>query len=156
MRIRVIAVGTKPPAWVREATQEYSKRLPPEFKLEWCEVRPQTRGPSGHAPAWMAAEAQRIREAIPTGATLIVLDERGEDLSSRMLATRLERWRERSAPLAIIIGGPDGLDPVLKSQGHEQIRLSSLTLPHPLVRVVLAEQLFRACTILAGHPYHRE
>jgi 23S rRNA (pseudouridine1915-N3)-methyltransferase len=156
MRIRVIAVGLKPPAWVRDAARDYAERLPPELRLEWTEVRPDIRGPSGHPPAWMTAEAQRIREAIPNGATVVALDEHGDDLTSRGLATRLERWRDRSAPLAILIGGPDGLDPGLKREAHERIRLSSLTLPHALVRVVIAEQLFRAWTILSNHPYHRD
>ena len=156
MRIRVIAVGLKPPAWVRDAAHDYAERLPPELRLEWTEVRPDIRGPSGHPPAWMAAEAHRIREAIPSGATVVALDEHGDDLTSRGLATRLERWRDRSAPLAILIGGPDGLDPGLKREAHERIRLSSLTLPHALVRVVIAEQLFRAWTILSNHPYHRD
>jgi len=156
MRIRVIAVGLKPPAWVRDAARDYAERLPPELRLEWTEVRPDIRGPSGHPPAWMTAEAHRIREAIPGGATVIALDEHGDDLTSRALATRLQRWRDRSAPLAILIGGPDGLDPGLKREAHERIRLSSLTLPHALVRVVIAEQLFRAWTILSNHPYHRD
>jgi len=156
MRIRVIAVGLKPPTWVRDAARDYAERLPPELRLEWTEVRPDTRGPSGHPPAWMTAEAHRIREAIPGGATVVALDEHGDDLTSRGLATRLERWRDRSAPLAILIGGPDGLDPGLKREAHERIRLSSLTLPHALVRVVIAEQLFRAWTILSNHPYHRD
>ena len=156
MRIRVIAVGLKPPAWVRDAARDYAERLPPELRLEWTEVRPDIRGPSGHPPAWMTAEAHRIREAIPGGATVIALDEHGDDLTSRGLATRLQRWRDRSAPLAILIGGPDGLDPGLKREAHERIRLSSLTLPHALVRVVIAEQLFRAWTILSNHPYHRD
>jgi len=156
MRIRVIAVGLKPPTWVRDAARDYAERLPPELRLEWTEVRPDIRGPSGHPPAWMTAEAHRIREAIPSGATVVALDEHGDDLTSRGLATRLERWRDRSAPLAILIGGPDGLDPGLKREAHERIRLSSLTLPHALVRVVIAEQLFRAWTILSNHPYHRD
>ncbi len=156
MRIRVIAVGLKPPAWVRDAARDYAERLPPELRLEWTEVRPDIRGPSGHPPAWMTAEAHRIREAIPGGATVVALDEHGDDLTSRGLAIRLERWRDRSAPLAILIGGPDGLDPGLKREAHERIRLSSLTLPHALVRVVIAEQLFRAWSILSNHPYHRD
>jgi 23S rRNA (pseudouridine1915-N3)-methyltransferase len=156
MRIRVIAVGLKPPVWVREVAQEYADRLPPELRLEWTEVRPDVRGPSGHAPAWMAAEAIRIREAIPGGSTFVALDEHGDDLTSRALAARLERWRDRGSPLAIVIGGPDGLDPGLKRDAHERIRLSSLTLPHALVRVVIAEQLFRAWAILSNHPYHRD
>ena len=156
MRIRVIAVGLKPPSWVRQAAEDYASRLPPDLRLDWAEVRPEARGASGHASAWMAAEAARIRELIPPGATVVALDEHGDDLTSRALAGRLERWRDRSAPLAILIGGPDGLDPILKGEAHERIRLSSLTLPHALVRVVVAEQLFRAWAINAHHPYHRD
>lgn len=156
MRIRVIAVGQKPPAWVREASQDYANRLAPELRLEWTEVRPETRGPSGHALSWMAHEAVRIRAAIPPGATVVALDEHGDELTSRDLAQRLNRWRDRSQPVAFVIGGADGLDGQFKREAHERIRLSSLTLPHAMVRVLLAEQLFRAWSILNNHPYHRD
>lgn len=155
MLIRVLAVGTKMPAWVQLAMDDYVTRMPPEIRVEWKEVRAEARSSRESAATWMAREAQRIRAALPGQATLVALDERGTDLDTRAFADRLERWQRAAQPVAILIGGPDGLDPTLKAQASERIRLSSLTLPHPLVRVVLAEQLYRAWSLLANHPYHR-
>ncbi|MFO1301845.1 MAG: 23S rRNA (pseudouridine(1915)-N(3))-methyltransferase RlmH [Burkholderiaceae bacterium] len=156
MLIRIVAVGTKMPAWVGAAVDDYARRMPPDWRVEWREVRAEPRGASGHAAAWMQREAERIRAALPQGARLVVMDERGRDLDTRQLAQRVAAWRDEAQPVAIVIGGPDGLDPALAREARETLRLSSLTLPHPLVRVLLAEQLFRAWSILAGHPYHRE
>ena len=156
MLIRIVAVGTKMPAWVGAAVDDYARRMPPDWRVEWREVRAEPRGASGHAAAWMQREAERIRAALPQGARLVVMDERGRDLDTRGLAQRVAAWRDEAQPVAIVIGGPDGLDPPLARGARETLRLSSLTLPHPLVRVLLAEQLFRAWSILAGHPYHRE
>ncbi len=156
MQIRIVAVGTKMPAWVGAAVEDYSRRLAGDWQVEWREVRAEPRGASGHAKAWMQREAERIRGALPQGGRLVVLDEHGRDLDTRQFAQRLAGWRDDARPVAIVIGGPDGLDPALARDADETLRLSSLTLPHPLVRVVLAEQLFRAWSILAGHPYHRE
>ncbi|MBU6189620.1 MAG: 23S rRNA (pseudouridine(1915)-N(3))-methyltransferase RlmH [Betaproteobacteria bacterium] len=156
MRIRVIAVGTKMPAWVDTAASDYSARLPAELALEWREVRAEPRSASGSPAVWMQREADRIRSAIMPGAWRVVLDERGRDQTTRQFAQRVGAWRDRGAPVALVIGGPDGIDPALRDEADELVRLSSLTLPHPLVRVVLAEQLFRAWSILTGHPYHRD
>ena len=156
MLIRVIAVGTRMPAWVGTAVDDYSKRLPPELALEWREVKAEVRTRAGKPAAWMQKEAARIEQALPAASRIVALDERGADLSTAQLAARLRNWQERAQPVAILIGGPDGLDPALKSRADETIRLSSLTLPHPLVRVLLAEQLYRAWSVLAGHPYHRD
>ncbi|NLD68515.1 MAG: 23S rRNA (pseudouridine(1915)-N(3))-methyltransferase RlmH [Limnobacter sp.] len=156
MLIRVIAVGTRMPAWVGTAVDDYSKRLPPELALEWREVKTEARTRSGRPAAWMQKEAARIEQALPPAGRIVALDERGADLSTVQLAARLRDWQQRAQPVAILIGGPDGLDPALKSRADESIRLSSLTLPHPLVRVLLAEQLYRAWSVLAGHPYHRD
>jgi 23S rRNA (pseudouridine1915-N3)-methyltransferase len=156
MLIRVVAVGTKMPAWVGAAVDDYSRRLPPDWRLEWREVRAEPRGASGHAQAWMQREAERIRAALPAGARRVVLDERGSDIDTHGLAQRIAHWRGDARPVAIVIGGPDGLDATFARGADETLRLSSLTLPHPLVRVLLAEQLFRAWSILAGHPYHRD
>ena len=155
MHLRVIAVGLKPPRWVREAVDDYGARLPPDWRLDWREVKPEPRAAGGGAARWRAAEAQRIRAALPTPAYLVALDERGDDLDSHALAARAARWRESGRTPAIVIGGPDGIEPALLAGADERIRLSSLTLPHALVRVLLAEQLFRAWSILANHPYHR-
>ncbi|MFT4103368.1 MAG: 23S rRNA (pseudouridine(1915)-N(3))-methyltransferase RlmH [Burkholderiaceae bacterium] len=155
MLIRIVAVGTRMPAWVDQAVGDYGGRFPPDFTIEWKEIKAEPRGASGSPAAWMAREAARIRQALPAGATVVALDEHGRDLDTRALADRLARWRDAARPLAIVIGGPDGLDAGFKAQADERIRLSSMTLAHPLVRVVLAEQLFRAWSILANHPYHR-
>jgi 23S rRNA (pseudouridine1915-N3)-methyltransferase len=155
MQLRVIAVGTRMPAWVDQAVDEFTRRMPPELRPEWRTVKPEPRGTSGSAERWRSREAQRIRDAIPSGAHVVLLDERGDDLGSEQLARRMARWRDAAQPVALLIGGPDGVDPSLGAAADESIRLSSLTLPHALVRVVLAEQLFRGWSILTGHPYHR-
>lgn len=156
MLIRIIAVGTRMPGWVSAAVDDYTKRLPAGFTVEVREIRAESRTGAGNAGAWMRKEAARIEAALPAGARVVVLDERGSDLGTVQLAARLRAWQEQAQPVAILIGGPDGLDPALKARAHESIRLSSLTLPHALVRVLLAEQIYRAWSILAGHPYHRD
>lgn len=155
MRIRVVAVGTKMPSWVGAAVDDYVRRLPPEWRIEWREVRAEARGPSSEAGVWMQREAARIRAAVPDGARLVALDEHGADDDSMTFAQRVQRWQRDARSVAIVIGGPDGLDRTLLGSADERLRLSSLTLPHALVRVVLAEQLFRAWSIVDGHPYHR-
>lgn len=156
MLLRIIAVGTRMPAWVDSAVTDYSARLPAEFSLEWREIKAEPRGSSSSPAVWLHREAERIGAAIPPSAWRVVLDERGRDVGTPELAKRLSHWREQAKPVALLIGGPDGLAPELRQTAHETLRLSSLTLAHPLVRVVLAEQLFRAWTILSGHPYHRD
>lgn len=155
MLIRVITVGTRVPDWVETAVREYSERLPEEIRLEWKELRPEQRSATGNAQTWMQREAQRIRAAMPERCWTVALDEQGRDLDTARFARRLEHWRDAARPVAILIGGADGLAPELKAQADETLRLSSLTLPHMLVRVVLAEQLFRAWSVLSNHPYHR-
>lgn len=155
MRIRIVAVGTKMPAWVDAAVDDYLRRLPPEWRVEWREVRAEARGASGDALGWMQREAVRIRAALPDGARMVALDEHGADDDSTAFAQRVRGWQRDARPVAIVIGGPDGLDRSLLAEAEERLRLSSLTLPHALVRVVLAEQLFRAWSIGSGHPYHR-
>jgi 23S rRNA (pseudouridine1915-N3)-methyltransferase len=156
MLLRVIAVGTRMPAWVEAAVDDFSRRMPPELRIDWHPVRAEPRTGGGNAQQWKAREARRIRDALPEGARLILLDERGADLDSARLAARLAAWQRDAPAVALVIGGPDGLDDTLRSQATETLRLSSLTLPHALVRVLLAEQLYRAWSINSGHPYHRE
>ncbi len=141
------------PAWVDAAVDDYLKRLGGAISVDLAIVKTQPRAEAG-AP--LAREAARIRQALPAGARVVVLDERGDDIDSTALSRRLVRWREQAVPVAIVIGGPDGLDAGLKRDAHETLRLSSLTLPHGLARVLLAEQLYRAWSIDANHPYHRE
>ena len=155
MQIRVLAIGTRMPAWVDTAVDDYTRRLPPGFDLQWHEIRAEARSASGNPAAWMRREAARIDSARPPGSTLVVLDERGTDLDTAGFAQRLRAWQALARPVAILIGGPDGLAASLRAQAQESLRLSRLTLAHPLVRVVLAEQIYRAWSLLAGHPYHR-
>ncbi len=156
MRFLVVAVGDRMPRWVDEAYAEYAKRMPRRARLELVAIRPEPRT-SGKTPGQlMAAEAVRIRAALPRDALTVALDERGKDVSTRDLAALAERWLADGRDVALLIGGPDGLDPTLRTEADLALRLSSLTLPHALVRVVLAEQLYRALAILDNHPYHRE
>ena len=155
MRLLLVAVGLRMPSWADDAFAEYAKRMPPELRLELKAVKAEPRGTKSAAQL-MAAEAARIEAAIPRGARRICLDERGERLTSAQLAERLARWQLDGRDAALLVGGPDGLDPSLKSSCAEALRLSDLTLPHALVRVVLAEALYRAWSINANHPYHRE
>ncbi|AEC20100.1 hypothetical protein PT7_1560 [Pusillimonas sp. T7-7] len=155
MKLIVVAVGLRMPEWVETAWYDYAKRLPSDCSLELKEIKPEPRT-SGKTPAqMMQAEARRIEAAIPAHALLIALDERGKDISTMGLSAELEKWRGEGHDVVFLVGGPDGLDPALKQSCHGKLRLSSLTLPHPMVRVVLAEQLYRAWAIMTGHPYHR-
>jgi len=156
MKLIVIAVGTRLPSWVNEAYREYAKRMPPKTVLELVEIKPEARSSGKTAAQLLAAEAQRIQAALPKGARVIALDERGKELSTCGLAVQLEAWMGEKGTLAFLIGGADGLDASLKKGALMQLRLSSLTLPHGLARVLLAEQLYRAFSIIGGHPYHRE
>ena len=155
MKIIVVAVGQRQPAWADAAVNEYLARFPAEFKVECNLVKAESRSSNVPLARALSAEAARIRAAVPSSATLVALDERGKDWTTQQLADQLQRWRDASENIAFVIGGADGLDPAVKAAARVQVRLSSLTLPHSLARVVLAEQLYRAWSMLAGHPYHR-
>ena len=156
MRLVLVAVGQRPPAWADAAYDDFAKRFPPELRLEHKPVKADPRS-SGRTPAqMMAAEAQRIEAACPKGARRVVLDEHGSRLSTLQLADRLRFWLGDGRDVALLVGGPDGLDPALKASADETLRLSDLTLPHAFVRVLLAEALYRAWSVTVGHPYHRE
>jgi len=155
VQLIIAAVGQRMPGWVDQGFDEYAKRMPPEMRIALREVKPEPRGASKTAATVMAIEAERIRAAIPRGALLVCLDERGRDLTSVALSEQLEGWRREGRDAAFVVGGADGLDPALKAEASMLIRLSSLTLPHGMVRVLLAEQLYRAWSILNNHPYHR-
>lgn len=156
MKLLIAAVGTRMPGWVDDGYAEYAKRMPREMPLTLVEVKPEPRSSGKPAAALMAAEAERLRAALPTRCRRVVLDERGADLTTRALADRLANWAREGDDVAFVIGGPDGLDPDFKNQADESMRLSSLTLPHGLVRVFLAEAIYRAASLAKGHPYHRE
>ena len=156
MRLLLVAVGQRPPAWAQAAYDDFAKRFPPELRLEIKAVKAESRTTAKTAAQMMAAEAQRIEAALPKGVRRVVLDEHGTRLTTRQLAERLRFWLGDGRDVALLVGGPDGLDPALKATADETWRLSDLTLPHALVRVLLAEALFRAWSVTAGHPYHRE
>jgi 23S rRNA (pseudouridine1915-N3)-methyltransferase len=156
MKLVVVAVGERMPGWVDEAFADYVRRFPRKARLELAEIRPEKRSPSRTPAQVMAGEAKRIDAALPPGCLRVALDERGRDLTTAELARLVERWLAGGRDVGFVIGGPDGLDPALKARCDLRLRLSSLTLPHALVRVLLAEQLYRALTVLDNHPYHRQ
>lgn len=155
MRIRVIVVGTRMPAWVNQGIEEYTRRLPREFKLEWCETPLARRGKDAAAQHWCAVEGERILQAVAPGERVIALAVEGKRLSTEQLAQNLSAWQLSGDDYSLVIGGPDGLSPACLARAEQRWSLSDLTLPHPLVRVLLAEQLYRAWTITVNHPYHR-
>ncbi|WP_038319814.1 23S rRNA (pseudouridine(1915)-N(3))-methyltransferase RlmH [Kingella kingae] len=156
MNITVLAVGTKMPRWVDEAVNEYAKRFGRDVAYTLKEIKPEKRGAGVNATQGMAAEEKRILEALPDNAYLVVLDERGKDPTSVELASSLQRWQQDGEHVCFVIGGADGMTDTLKQKAKMMLRLSSLTLPHGMVRVLLTEQLYRAVSILHNHPYHRE
>lgn len=155
VRLRIVALGQRMPAWVDAAVADYVKRIPRELGFELITLRPAARDRGRSTAQVLADEARRI-VASCEGASLIALDERGTAWSTRELARRLARWREQNAHIALVIGSADGLDQKLKRDALERVALSAMTLPHALVRVMLVEQLYRAASLNAGHPYHRE
>jgi 23S rRNA (pseudouridine1915-N3)-methyltransferase len=156
VKLLVAAVGQRQPGWADAAWADFAKRLPPEMRLEIKAVKAEPRGGGRTAAQCMAAEAVRLAAACPKGARRVVLDEHGTRLGTAQLAERMRAWRGDGRDVALLIGGPDGLDPALKAGADETLRLSDLTLPHAFVRVLLAEALYRAWSLIEGHPYHRE
>lgn len=143
------------PDWAQTAWDDYAKRFPHELRIELKAVKTELRG-SKTLETLYAAERARIEAAIPKGTRIIALDERGTNLTTIALAGKLKEWQLGGTDVALVIGGPDGLDPEFRRLAHERIRLSDLTLPHAMVRVLLIEQLYRAWSVNANHPYHRE
>jgi 23S rRNA (pseudouridine1915-N3)-methyltransferase len=156
MRLVVAAVGQRQPAWARDAYGEFARRFPPECRLDLVEIKAEPRTSGKTAAQMMAAEAARLSAATPPRARRVALDEHGTRLTTAQLADRLRAWRDDGRDVVLWIGGPDGLAAALRSSADESLRLSDLTLPHALARVLLAEALYRAWSVLAGHPYHRE
>lgn len=155
MQLVIAAVGHKMPAWIESGFGEYAKRMPPDCRIFLKEIKPVERSGSKTAETAMALERAKIEAAIPKGARIIALDEHGKDLTSVQLAQQLTQWQQDGGDVAFIIGGADGLDADFKKKADMLIRVSSLTLPHGMVRVLLAEQLYRAWSITQNHPYHR-
>ncbi|MBA3589220.1 23S rRNA (pseudouridine(1915)-N(3))-methyltransferase RlmH [Methylibium sp.] len=156
MKLALVAVGQRLPVWAESACTDYLKRFPPEWRVEIKAVKAEPRTLGKPVEALKAAEAQRLDAACSKGARRVVLDEHGARLSTHALAERLTAWQHDGRDVALLMGGPDGLDAGLKSSANESLRLSDLTLPHALARVVLLEALYRAWSLNAGHPYHRE
>jgi 23S rRNA (pseudouridine1915-N3)-methyltransferase len=155
VRLTIVALGNRMPAWVDQAVADYARRLPREWNFTIRELKPVPRNRGRTTAQLLAAEAETILQ-VARGAALVALDERGMAWTTRQLAERLARWRDEDAEVAFVIGSADGLAPEVKSAATAQVALSAMTLPHGLVRVVLAEQVYRACSLLAGHPYHRD
>jgi len=155
VRLLIVAVGQRVPDWAQTAWDDYAKRFPHEIKIELKAVKTEPRG-SKTLDTLYAAERSRVDAAIPKGTRVVVLDERGTSLTTMALAGRLKDWQMGGGDVALVIGGPDGLDPAFRQAAHERIRLSDLTLPHAFARVLLIEQLYRAWSVNANHPYHRE
>ncbi len=158
MRLTIVAVGQKVPDWAQTAYDDYAKRFPPELKVELKAVKTEPRA-SKTLDTLLAAEKTRIEGALSAmlrGTHIVALDERGTAVTTVALAERLKAWQLSGDDVAIVIGGPDGLDAGFKKSAHERLRLSDLTLPHAMVRVLLIEQLYRAWSITINHPYHRE
>ncbi|MBY0573315.1 MAG: 23S rRNA (pseudouridine(1915)-N(3))-methyltransferase RlmH [Undibacterium sp.] len=155
MQLIIAAVGHKMPAWIETGMQEYLKRMPAECRILLKEIKPVERSGSKTAETVMALERAKIEAVIPKNARIIALDEHGKDLSSVALSKHLLEWQQDGRDVIFVIGGADGLDAQFKAQADALIRISSLTLPHGMVRVLLAEQLYRAWSITQNHPYHR-
>lgn len=158
MKLHVLTVGHRPPAWVKAGFEEYARRMPRELQVVLREIKPGRRDGDAAAQSSRARteEAERIVAAMPSGCVKIALDERGKVLTTVQLARQLETWMGEGRDVCFIIGGADGLDDGVKSGADMSMALSALTLPHALVRVVLAEQLYRAVTLIRNHPYHRQ
>jgi len=156
MKLWVVAVGMRMPRWVNEAFDEYAKRMPRDLRIELVEVRPEPRSGGKPTAKLLEAEAARIERALPRGCSRVALDEQGRELSTAGFARWLDAQHRDARDTAFLIGGADGLAPSAKSGAHLLLSLSAMTLPHGLARVLLAEQLYRASSILHNHPYHRE
>jgi 23S rRNA (pseudouridine1915-N3)-methyltransferase len=156
MKLALVVVGQRLPGWAETACEDYLKRFPPDWRVELKAVKAEPRTQGKTVDALKAAEAQRIEAACAKGARRVVLDERGARLTTVQLAQRLLAWQLDGRDVALLIGGPDGLADTLRNGADETLRLSDLTLPHAFARVLLAEALYRAWSVNAGHPYHRE
>jgi 23S rRNA (pseudouridine1915-N3)-methyltransferase len=155
MKLVIVAVGQRVPDWAQTAFDDYAKRFPPELRVDIKTVKTEPRG-AKTVETVMAAERERIVAALPKGCRVVVLDERGTPMTTKALAQQLKAWQLGGDDVALVIGGPDGLEPAFRDAAHQRIRLSDMTLPHAMVRVLLIEQVYRAWSINASHPYHRE
>ena len=155
MRLRIVTLGQRMPAWINAGFDEYARRMPREYSLELIEIKPEPRARGKSVGQTLLAEAARVRATCAED-RIVALDEHGKAWTTRDVAAKLEQWRADDASVAFVIGSADGLDQALKRSAAERLAVSAMTLPHGLVRIILAEQLYRAASLVAGHPYHRE
>lgn len=155
MKIELLAIGTKMPSWVDAGFKDYQKRLPKACELTLKALPMAQRTKTGNTDLWKEKDSETLLNAIPEQSLVIALDERGKHYTTAQLADKLQTWRESTQHLSLLVGGPDGLTEACKARAQETWALSQLTLPHPLVRIIVAEQLYRAWTLLHDHPYHR-
>ncbi len=155
MQIHLIAVGNRMPAWVSEGYEEFARRMPPECRLNLIEIPAAKRTKAADIKRLLAQEGERMLEALPKHALVITLDVTGQRWDTEQLAQQLDSWTHEGRDIALLIGGPEGLAPACRAQAERSWSLSPLTFPHPLVRIIVAEQLYRATTILKRHPYHK-
>jgi 23S rRNA (pseudouridine1915-N3)-methyltransferase len=156
MKIRLLAVGHKMPKWVQQTFSDYNNRLPKVQQLELVEISPIHRSKTMNAQIAMEKEADNILASIKPNETLIVLDEKGRTITTQYLANSIKDWQLQGNDVALVIGGADGLTSEIKNKAQQLWSLSGLTFPHPLVRVIVMEQIYRAYSLIANHPYHRE
>jgi 23S rRNA (pseudouridine1915-N3)-methyltransferase len=156
MKLIILAVGHKMPEWITHGFNEYTKRMPREATISLIEIKPEPRTTGKSVPQIMEAEAQRIEAALPKDITRVVLDERGAALNTKQLSQKMHDWLGGGRDVAFVIGGADGLHQSIRDTAQQLLALSAMTLPHGMVRVLLAEQLYRAHSLLHNHPYHRE
>jgi 23S rRNA (pseudouridine1915-N3)-methyltransferase len=156
MKLLILAVGHKMPSWITEGFNEYTKRMPREAKIELIEIKPEPRTTGKTVVQIMEAEAQRIQAALHKDVLRIALDERGKHWTTRQLTEQMKDWLSGGRDVAFIIGGADGLHESIRGSANQLLALSAMVLPHGMVRVLLAEQLYRAHSLLNNHPYHRE
>lgn len=156
MKLLIVSVGHKMPDWITAGFNEYTKRMPREAQISLVEIKPEPRTTGKTMLQIMEAEAQRVLAALPQNCLRIVLDERGIQSTTRQLAAQMQDWMREGCDVAFIVGGADGLHESVKLAAQQRLALSALTLPHAFVRVLLAEQLYRAYSLMRNHPYHRE
>ena len=155
MRIKLIAVGSRMPRWVEDGWQEYAKRLPPELALDLVEIPLTTRGKNADVARLIRQEGEAMLGKVQPGERIVTLEVTGKPWSTEQLAAELDRWRLDARTINLMVGGPEGLAPEVCARSEQRWSLSPLTLPHPLVRILIGEQIYRAWTVLSGHPYHK-
>lgn len=155
MRVHIIAMGDRMPGWVEQGYQEYAKRLGSELQLHLHEVPPEKRGKSADIKRIVQKEGERMLQVIPAGCDVIALDREGQTVSTETLAEKMQQWLGAGRDLALLIGGPEGLASACLQRAQWRLSFSNMTFPHPLVRIILVEQLYRAYSILKHHPYHK-